>query len=261
VIEITLRQAGGDDRPVMPPRRRCRTTPETALPDLGRLARRLETLGCSVAEVETRRGRRALLVDRNGPARAAILPAALAERSGRRFEQVLRTLRELAPSRPLVPLVVGAMGDTAVRERLREAGVALALPEPLDPRVLRFQVNRALAAGPMPARIARRAPVEHEVSVRRHLRNRSVPVYTLSSRGAFLLTDRPLSPGRRLWLELPVGRFRPHARARVMMANPAGARVDPAIPPGMAVAFEDLDGPSAAVIDRLVDERLAGLAV
>jgi hypothetical protein len=86
-------------------------------------------------------------------------------------------------------------------------------------------------------------------------------VYTLSARGAFLLTDRPLAPGRRLLLELPVGLVRARARARVVMANPPGSSADPALPPGMAVAFEALDAPSAAVINRLVDERLAGLAV
>jgi hypothetical protein len=231
------------------------------LPGLACLARRLEALGYPVAELETRQGTRVLLVDRGGSGRAAVLPSALAGHAGDLLEDMVSTLRSLAPSRPLVPLAFGAPPDNAARLRLRNAGIELALREPLDAHVLRFQVNRALAAGPLPARLARRAPVEREVEVHRRLRCRSVPVYTLSVRGAFLLTDRPLAPGRRLLLELPVGLVRARARARVVMANPPGSSADPALPPGMAVAFEALDAPSAAVINRLVDERLAGLAV
>ena len=227
-----------------------------------RLARRLEALGYPVAEVETREGRCALLVDRGGPARAAILPAELARRADGRLDGALHTLRGLAPSRQLVPLAFGTPTGVTARRRLRKAGIELALCEPVDAHVLRFQVNRALAsAGPLPSRLARRAPLEHEVAVRRRLRSRSVPVYTLSARGAFLLTDRPLAPGRRFRLEVPVGMIRPRTLARVVMANHPGASTDPALPTGMAVAFEDLDGPSAAVINRLVEERLAGLAV
>jgi hypothetical protein len=260
VIAVTVARAGGADPGRMSPAPRRRAA-GPALPDLTSLAGRLGALGYSVAALETLRGGRALLVDRGGDARAAILPAALADRPGDPFEQLVRTLRELAPSRPLVPLALGEATDPAVRRRLRSAGIDLALREPLDVRVLRFQLNRALAAGPLPARIARRAPVEREVAVRRHLLSRSIPVYTLSSRGAFLLTDRPLAPGRRLWVEVPVGRLRARARARVVMANAADAAADRALPPGMAVTFETLDGPSAALLDRLVDERLAGLAL
>lgn len=227
-----------------------------------RLARRLEALGYPVAEVETREGRCALLVDRGGPARAAIVSAELARRVDGRLDGVLCALRSLAPSRQLVPLVFGTPTSVAARRRMRKAGIELALANPLDTHVLRFQLNRALASGgPLPPRLALRAPLEHTVEVRRRLRSRSVPVYTLSARGAFLLTDRPLAPGRRFWLEVPVGMIRPRTLARVVMANRPGASTDPTLPAGMAVAFEDLDGPSAAVINRLVEERLAGLAV
>lgn len=259
MIARTLPRAGGADPGAMsPPRRRAA---EPAIPGLRPLARRLETLGYAVVGLETRRGERALLVDRGAAARAAILPSALADRTDDGLEHLAQTVRELAPDRPLVALAFGEANDNAVRGRLRDAGIELALRDPLDPHVLRFQMNRALAAGPLPERVARRAPLGHDVSVRRHLLSRSIPVYTLSSRGAFLLADRPLAPGRRLSLDLPVGRLQARARARVVMANPARARIDRALPPGMAVAFEDLDGPSAAVINRLVDERLAGLAV
>lgn len=227
-----------------------------------RLSRRLEALGYPVAEVETREGRYALLVDRGGPARAAIVSAELARRVDGKLGGVLRTLRDLAPSRPLVPLVFGTPTSVAARGRMRKAGIELALGESLDTHVLRFQVNRALASGgPLPVRVARRAPLEHAVAVRRRLRSRSIPVYTISARGAFLLTDRPLAPGRRLWLEVPVGLIRPRTLARVVMASRPGASTDPTLPSGMAVVFEDLDGPSTAVINRLVEERLAGLAV
>jgi hypothetical protein len=83
----------------------------------------------------------------------------------------------------------------------------------------------------------------------------------MSASGAFILCDEPLRPGRRLQLEVPIGPLRPRTQARVVLANPPAERVHADLPPGMAVAFEGLDGASAAVIHRLVEERLAALMV
>jgi len=83
----------------------------------------------------------------------------------------------------------------------------------------------------------------------------------MSASGAFILADEPLKEGRRLALEVPVGRLQPRTHARVVLANPAAEPVHPDLPAGMAVIFEDLDHAYAAVIQRLVEERLAALAV
>jgi hypothetical protein len=228
--------------------------------DLRRLATRLDACGYPVAEVGGAAGACALLVDRGGAQRAAILPTALAALEGFDLAAATRALCALAPSRKLTLLAWGSAPEPSARARLRTAGVELALYEPVDVAVLRFQLNRALAPGDAPRR-ARRAPLDREVALLRWRRSRRARVYTLSSQGAFILTEEPLRPGRRLTLEVPIGMLRPRARARVVLSNPPGARARADLPPGMAVAFHPLDAPSAAVIERLVVERLAGLAV
>jgi hypothetical protein len=226
--------------------------------NLGPLARRLEAHGYPVAEVEAASGACALVVDRGGDQRAAILPTAIAGSDWIDLVGAVRTLQSLATSRTLTLLAWGTPPEVSGRRRLRTAGVQLALFEPLDDAVLQFQLNRALAPCDAPRR-SRRAPVDREIFVRRHLRGRTARMYTLSSQGAFILTDRPLRPGRRLEIELPVGTFHPRARARIVMANLPGEKQRPDLPPGNAVKFQNLDAPSAAVIERLVAERLAEL--
>jgi hypothetical protein len=228
---------------------------------LRRLGHRLDAIGYPMADLELASGSCALLVDRGGARRGAILHAGLAALPGTALEATVEALRRLAPSRPLSLLAYGTMPEPSARRRLRQAGIDLALYEPLDAAVLHFQVNRALAPGETPKRLAPRAPLEAEVAVCRWLGARPVRVYSMSSRGAFLLTDEPLRAGRRLVVELPAGRLRPRARARVVLANPADRPTHAELPPGMAVAFQDLDAASAAVLERLVLERLAALAV
>jgi hypothetical protein len=235
--------------------------PALLRPGLHRLAARLEALGYPVAEAEAAGGGCALLVDRGGDTRAGILPAALGAAPDDLLERTAAALRALAARRGLRLLAWGEAPDAVVRRRLREAGVALALYEPLDEPLLRFQVNRALAPHDAPPRRALRAPLDREVALCRLFRTRPARLYSLSSQGAFILTDAPLAPGRRLVIEVPAGLLSPRARARVVLANGPDRPAHPELPPGMAVAFQDLDAPGAAVIDRLVEERLAALAV
>jgi len=234
--------------------------PPAAPADLRGLAARLEALGWSVARVETPCGTRALMVDRGGPTRAAVV--ALAGADPERLGPAVAALRALAPGRTLRVLGWGPEPDVPTRRRLRRAGVELALFEPLTDRDLRFQVNRALAPAKPPPRTACRAPVPWSLLVRSGLRRISAPVYTVSAGGVFLASCRPLRPGRRLALELPLGPLlSPRARGRVVLANRPRDPEHPALPPGMAVRFEDLDGPSAAAIDRFVERRLAELSL
>jgi hypothetical protein len=228
--------------------------------DFRRLGMRLESMGYPVAHAEASRGTPALFVDR-GAGRAAILPAGLADLSGSVLEDTAKALAGLAPSRKLTLLAWGPAPGPSARQRLREAGVELALFEPIDTAVLRFQVNRALTPPSAARRRALRAPIEAPVELRFRLRTRSARVYSMSASGAYILEDEPLRAGRKLTLEVPVGRLHPRTRARVVLANPAADRAHPDLPPGMAVAFEEIDHAYAAVIQRLVEERLAALAV
>jgi hypothetical protein len=234
--------------------------PSLLAADLRRLAVRLEGLGYPVTRAEAASGANALIVDR-GAGRAAILPTAFTSLPEGELERTTRALRGLAPSRKLTLLAWGPAPGPTARQRLRSAGIELALYEPLDAAVLRFQVNRALAPSTVPRRRAQRAPLDAPVAMRWRLRTRPGRVYSMSASGAFILADEPLKEGRRLALEVPVGRLQPRTQARVVLANPAAEPVHPDLPAGMAVVFEDLDDAYAAVIQRLVEERLAALAV
>ena len=227
-------------------------------PAFGDLAQALEALGYPVARIEREGGTRALMLDRGGPCRAAVIPI---ERLEEDLDAELRVLRDLAPSRPLTTLVYGGAPDSKGRRHLSRAGVDLGLFAPLGLNVLRFQLNRALSPPSPTPRQALRAPVDLEVEVRSRLRTRRERLYTLSAAGAFILSDEPLSPGRKVTLRVPVGMLQPEVRGRVVMTNRSEAPEVPELPSGMAIAFEGLDGPSAAVLDHLAHERLAALAI
>ena len=80
--------------------------------------------------------------------------------------------------------------------------------------------------------------------------------------GAFLLLDRPLRPGRRAALEVPVGgAHHPCALGRVSFVNTAHAPSHPDLPPGVALRFDTVDAIAACAIDHLIENRLAALAV
>jgi hypothetical protein len=227
---------------------------------LARLAGRLDALGYPVAEVESAAGLPALWLDRGAANRpAAVLSTRLEEDA---FDTALEVVYKLASRRPLSLLVYGPALNPPRRMRLRETDEALALFESFDPSALRFQVNRALAPVVAPPRGAARAPIEMEVFLRVGMRTRPVRVYTLSSRGAFLLMDRPLRPGRRAELEVPSGgSHRPRAAGRVTFVNTAHAPSHPQLPPGVALRFDKVDAIAACAIDHLIERRLAALAV
>jgi hypothetical protein len=224
------------------------------------LAGRLDSLGYPVAEIESSTGLPALWLDRGAANRpAAVLSTQLEEDA---FGAAMDVVSKLAGRRPLSLLLHGPALKAATPLRLREIDVALALYEPLDPSILRFQVNRALAPLAASTRGAARAPFELEVFLRVGLRTRPTRVYTLSSRGAFLLLDRPLRPGRRAALEVPVGgAHHPRALGRVSFVNTAHAPSHPELPPGVAVRFDTVDAIAACAIDHLIETRLAALAV
>ncbi len=112
---------------------------------LHRLAPRLEALGFQVADAETSDGARALVVSRNGPVRAALVPTDFVGRPEVDLPALLATLRRLAPNRALSAVACGRAPTLDDRKRLVSAGVALALYEPIDDGGVRFQMNRALA--------------------------------------------------------------------------------------------------------------------
>jgi hypothetical protein len=131
-------------------------------------------------DAETADGTRALVVSRNRPARAALVPTDFVGRPEVDLPGLLAMLGRLAPNRTLTAVACGRAPTLDDRKRLVSAGVTLALYEPIDDGGLRFQMNRALAASGAPPRAARRAPIDTVVSVA--LRDLITPA-TVSSRG------------------------------------------------------------------------------
>lgn len=232
---------------------------ERAARALARLAGRLETLGYPVGDVESASGLPALWLDRGPANRPAAVVSTQLDRAA--FGAALDVVCKLAARRPLSLLAYGAPRQLPGPLRLRDRDLALALHEPLDLCALRFQVNRALAPVHAPARGAQRAPVDMEVFLRVGWTLRPVRVYTLSSRGAFLLMDQPLRRGRRVEIEVPAGgTHRPRAAGRVTFANTVHAPSHPELPPGVAVRFDRIDAIAACSIDHLVARQLAAFA-
>lgn len=232
---------------------------ERAARTLARLAGRLEALGYPVGDVESATGLPALWLDWGAANRpAAVLSTQLDEQA---FVAALDVVCGLAARRPLSLLAYGTSRQLPRSMRLRERDVALILHEPLDLCTLRFQVNRALAPVHAPARGAQRAPLDIQVFLRVGWTTRPVRVYTLSSRGAFLLMEQPLRPGRWVEIEVPAGgTHRPRAAGRVTFANAVHAPSHPELPPGVAVRFDRIDAIAACSIDHLVAKQLATFA-
>ena len=159
-------------------------------------------------------------------------------------------------------IAVGPLADAA-RQRLRDAGVSLALPRGFDDEALRFQVNRAFLAAraPGPARRELRAPFPWRATVRVGGRRKEAFVYNLSSGGAFLATARPSPGGASLELELPWPGGSLTLAARVVHTQvPGNLRAERA-PLGMGVRFEDLVAARRAELLAAVTERSRALAV
>jgi hypothetical protein len=231
-----------------------------AMRAITRLSGRLQAMGIPVAELESAAGLPALWLDRGSKNRpAAVLSTELDPDA---FDEALDVVSRLAAGRPLSLLPYGEALAHPERLRLRDGDVALPIYEPLDPSALRFQVNRAIAPIAAPDRGAQRAPVELEIMLKFGMRSRMSRVYTLSSRGAFLLLDRPLRPGRRVDLELPVGgAVHPRASGRVTFVNRMNSPAHPDLPAGVALRFDRVDAIAACAIDHLVERRLDALEI
>jgi hypothetical protein len=159
-------------------------------------------------------------------------------------------------------VVVGARPGDSVRERLRAAGVELAVWEPWDDGTLRFQVNRALAGRTQgPARGAPRVPVALGASIQAGGRTKPAILRALSETGAYLETPRPSLPGVELVVEFPAARERVSVAAEVVYANVPGNLRRRNLPLGMAVRFTCLSAQAESSIRGAVADRSHALHV
>ncbi len=218
------------------------------------IATRLRRLGYPVLPAKTPDQAERLLRTRRGLT-AALIPVALPTFD---LGAALRFLRKNEPTGELTFVAVGHKPERDSLCLLREAGVELALWEPMDDHLLRFQVNRALASSEvvLGGRACLRAPAHWETAIRSGARRKPARVYTLSSQGAFLATGRPSLPGATIGVDLPVSTGTAKLEAEVVMTNVPGDFLRPNLPLGMGIRFENLSSQIEDALDVWARKRL-----
>lgn len=221
---------------------------------MGVLAARLRRMDFRVFVVKTAEDAHYALVDPRRDVGALVIPPDLPVAD---LRGALLALRRLATRDDLPVLAAGSRPTVEARRLLRAAGVSAALWEPTDAHSLRFQVNRALA-GPVSARHQRqmpRVPVAWEVWVVRGRRSLLARLYSLSSGGAFVATDRPALRGSQLRLVLELPSCRARLAGRVIMTNVPGNLARRALPHGMAVRFAPHEAETQARLHLAIEQR------
>jgi response regulator RpfG family c-di-GMP phosphodiesterase len=175
--------------------------------------------------------------------------------------RAVAALREAARSRDLPFLVAGRTGSEETCRALAAAGVSLPLWEPVDAHTLRFQLNRALAAGESfrRRRAARRAPSNARALVHARGRAKEARLYTISAQGAFLAMAMPSLRGSAVQIELPGQSTLRRLAGEVVMTNVAGNLMKKNLPAGMAVRFERLRVEEHAALELHVERKLRRL--
>jgi hypothetical protein len=224
-------------------------------PQMLRLATRLRRLGYPVVPAKTADRAERALSARGSRIGAAVIPVDLPAFD---LATALRFLRRLEPSGELTFVAAGKRPEPAHRHLLREAGVELALWEPVDDHTLRFQANRALAGSSIVRgdRSVLRAPANWSVAVWAGERQKPARLYSLSAGGAFLATSRPSVPDTELRVELPFKSTPIEVHARVVMTNVPGDFLRPALPIGMGVRFDAVPANVEAALSIWAERRL-----
>lgn len=225
---------------------------------ISNLAKRVQQLGHRTLRAKTLT-RSIELADRRNLRFSAVLldPEIHADPLGPLLDQVRRGTR----CGDLVYLAAGKRPNPLARERLRRAGVELALWDPASDHDLRFQLNRAMSLWTFDQlRGESRAPTDWSTRIFSRGREKAARIYSFSCSGAFLATSRPSSEGADLTLELPLPSGPVRLPGRVVYTNVPGNRHRPQLPNGMAVEFEDLPVEIGRSIRQSVDQRASDLA-
>jgi hypothetical protein len=223
-------------------------------------AQRLRLLGIPALRAKTGAEARAALLDARAAIGAVMIPP---DPPTLDLRKALRALSTLADGTELALLVCGPCLDAAARARLREAGAALALWEPIDDHALRFQVNRAFAKGlaqPQPRR-AERVPASWPVEVRIGARARPAQLYSLSARGAFLATAGPALRRTLVHVTLPLPGHDLRVAGEVVATNVPGNLRKRNLPIGMGIRFLGLPREAEQRLLEFTAERSAELLV
>ncbi len=223
------------------------------------LATRLQQMGVRAFLAEDFAEAERILGESNVPVTAALMDVDWIDGE---LKSAIKRLRRCGPSSGLTFLAFGPAPERAERKILRSAGVNLALWEPFDDGVLRFQVNRAITGDRDDhGREHTRVPTLMVARVQGGGRSKDAIVYSLSAGGAFLETPRASMDGAQVQVDLRLPGQTLTVPARVVFSNVPGNLQRPNLPLGMGVRFDELDRDQSKRIAEFVEERLRQLEV
>jgi hypothetical protein len=249
-----------------------------ALPREGsRVDRDVLVLGANAPEMEVLRARIARLGLRAVPAKTPDLAHGLLRVAASRIGAVivpselpvvnlrhaLDALRRQAPAHEMTFLGAGREPGNEGKGRMREAGVRLAIFDPIDTHTLRFQLNRALAG----ARISHsrrrtvRAPTDWPVIATSGGRRKQGRVYAVSPTGAFVALDAPWLVKTEISLDLALPSGPLSVSGRVVMTNVPGNVMRRSLPFGMGVRFDQLSESASVTLLVYAQERFRNLSM
>ena len=230
-------------------------------PEMQVLGARLVRIGCRVVSAKTPEWAQALLRVGGSRIGAVVVPSDLPAVN---LRGALDFMRRLAPESHLVFLGAGRDPGAAERRRMREAGVQLAIFDPIDLHTLRFQVNRALA-GAKPVRGRRRtlrAPADWPALARSGGREKQGRIYSISASGAYVAVDQPWMVKSRVELRLATqGSGALAAEGRVVMTSVPGNVMRRSLPFGMGIQFEQLSEAASVALLVYAEERFRALSM
>jgi CheY-like chemotaxis protein len=201
---------------------------------LSDLSERIRSFGFRAVRAKTPQDALELAAERGYRFSAALIEASLPALD---LGPALDRIRSRAGTPGMVLIATGAMPDAAERERLRGAGVHTALWQPVGDHALLFHLNRATGEEGRHLRAAQRVPTEWRTRVMVAGRAKPASVYSLSSGGAYLATERPSMRGAELAIDLPLAEGTVSVLGRVVYTNVTGNLKRAHLPTGMGVAF------------------------
>jgi CheY-like chemotaxis protein len=225
---------------------------------LAALAMRLAQLGFHALRAKTAEQALETLADERYDVGVVVLPDDLPVFD---LDRALAAFRGSAVLEAPNLIVTGACPDADRRNRLRRAGVDLALWNPVDDHTLRFQLNAALTgeALTLRSRDRQRVPTNWPVRLRSGGRMKPAKIYSLSSRGAFVATSSPSMPKSLVFLTIPLPEDDAIVSAEVVMTNVPGNLAKKNLPIGMGVRFRAVDAEISAALEAYAEERAAQL--
>jgi len=217
------------------------------------LTHRIRKMGYRAMRAKTPEEAVAIVEEHRHRVTAALIPPNLAVAD---LGAALKGLAARAPQGRLSYVVVGACPGEESLAELRGAGLQLALWEPIDDARLRFQLNRALAGfGTQEvSRVEMRAPLDIPAHVIQAGRRKSARVYTLSSGGVYLDTQRPSMRNAGISVELDLWPSPVCAAGVVVYTNVPGNLCRANLPHGMGVRFCDVPDVELGRVLRVVAE-------